>query len=195
MIYLHTYDKPKQALLVHRPRLASLRSRTRVDRSRPMSSDVADAELDRELASNKSRRVAKGKGKNVIPRETNRPFFGLTQVCQQVRNEYRPIYMAKQEIGMDLTQIVLYLQTFYYDSPAAFTRLFDGGQRGKDMPFNGNLTIAVGEKPNDMERSSAGVEVAPLLDLWANSFKIEAGFGRYLKAGYVPEQDGEAKDL
>jgi hypothetical protein len=196
MIYQHTYDKAKQALLVHRPRLASLRSRTRVDRSRIMSSDVADAELDRELATNKSRRTSKTKAKNVIPRETNRPFFGLTQVCQQIRNEYRPIYMAKQEIGMDLTEIVLYLKTFYYDAPAAFTRLFaNGGQRGKDMPFNGNLTIAVGEKPNDVERSAAGVEVAPLLDLWANSFKIEAGFGRYLKAGYVPEQDGEAKDL
>jgi hypothetical protein len=57
------------------------------------------------------------------------------------------------------------------------------------------LTIAVGDKPGEVEKSKGGVEVLPLLDLWANSFKIEAGFGRYLKNDYVPHTDGEAKDL
>jgi hypothetical protein len=196
MVYLHTYDKPKQALLVHRPRMASLRPRTRLDRSRTLTSDITDEELSRELASKTpSRRSSKAKVKNTVARETNRPFFGLTQVCAQLRKEYRPIYLAKQEIGMDLTEIVQYLQTFYFDSPAAFAELFNTGSRGKDMPFTGNLTIAVGDRPTELERSANGVEVIELLDLWANSFKIEAGFGRYLKAHYVPERDGEAKDL
>jgi hypothetical protein len=164
MIYLQTFQTPKQALLVHRPRMASLRPRTRLDRQRSLESDVVDREL-------------------------------LTQVSQQVRNEFRPIYLQKQEIGMDLTEIVLYLQTFYLSAPAEFAKLNIEGPRAKDMPFNGNLTIAVGDKPGEVEKSKGGVEVLPLLDLWANSFKIEAGFGRYLKNDYVPQTDGEAKDL
>lgn len=111
---MHTYGRPKQALLVYRPRIASLRPRTRLDRGRTLASDLAGQEQDEEIlsASNKSGRSAKSKVKTEL-RETNRPFWGLTQVCRQMRIEYRPIYMAKQEIGMDLTEIVDYLQTFY----------------------------------------------------------------------------------
>lgn len=103
--------------------------------------------------------------------------------------------MAKQEIGMDLTEIVEYLQTFYASAPDELSSLAAPGDRKEDLSFVGNLTIAVGDKPNDLEKSVDGIEVFPLLDIWANSFKIEAGFGRYLKANYVPETDGEAKDL
>jgi hypothetical protein len=181
---------PKQALLVHRPRMASLRPRTRLDRQRTLESDIKDRELGSQLAVVKPRHSIKH-----TTRETNRPFWGLTQVCRQVRDEFRPVYLQKQEIGMDLSEIVQYLQTFYPDAPAKFANLNTGGLRGKDMPFNGNLTIAVGDKPIDLERSANGIEVVPLLDLWANSFRIEAGFGRYLKADYVPQTDGEAKDL
>ena len=194
-MYHHTYTNPKQALLVHRPRMASLRSRTRLDRQRTLASDVKDKELGDELATSNPRRRSKSDSKNALPRETNRPFFGLTQVCHQLRAEYRPIYLQKQEIGMDLTEIVQYLETFYFDAPGEFAKLNVNGARGKDMPFNGNLTIAVAEKPLELERSKDGVEVIPLLDLWANSFKIEAGFGRYLKPNYIPQTDGEAKDL
>lgn len=184
---------------MHRPRVASLRLRTRLDRQRTLESDRVDRELGFQLSlsTNKSRRGNKdGKDtKTNTKRETNRPFWGLTQVSRQVRNEFRPIYLQKQEIGMDLTEIVLYLQTFYFSAPAEFAKLPTDGPRTKDMPFNGNLTIAVGDKPGDVEKSKEGVEVLPLLDLWANSFKIEAGFGRYLKENYVPQTDGEAKDL
>jgi hypothetical protein len=194
-VYKHTHSHPKQALLVHRPRIASLRPRTRLDRSRTLASDIADQDHDEELSTtNTSRRSLKPKHKTT-PRETNCPFWGLTQVCQQIRNEYRPIYMQQQEIGMDLTEIVGYLQTFYASTASEVTKLAVLGERKSDMPFVGNLTIAVGDKPNDLERSSEGIEIFPLLDIWANSFKIEAGFGRYLKANYVPEADGEAKDL
>jgi hypothetical protein len=199
MIYLQTFQTPKQALLVHRPRMASLRPRTRLDRQRSLESDVVDRELGYQLSlsTNKSRRNNKGSkdSKTTKKRETNRPYWGLTQVSQQVRNEFRPIYLQKQEIGMDLTEIVLYLQTFYLSAPAEFAKLNIEGPRAKDMPFNGNLTIAVGDKPGEVEKSKGGVEVLPLLDLWANSFKIEAGFGRYLQNDYVPQTDGEAKDL
>jgi hypothetical protein len=175
--------------------MASLRPRTRLDRQRTLESDIKDRELGFHLAVVRSRLSTKKEGKHTTTRETNRPFWGLTQVCRQMRNEFRPIYLQKQEIGMDLTEIVQYLQTFYPDTPAEFTKLNTGGVRGKDMPFNGNLTIAVGDKPIELERSADGVEVIPLLDLWANSFRIEAGFGRYLKNDYVPQTDGEAKDL
>jgi hypothetical protein len=176
--------------------MATLRPRTRLDRQRTLESDVKDRELGMELSTpkKKSRRV-KATAKDPSKRETHRPFWGLTQVCSQIRGEFRPIYLQKQEIGMDLTEIVEYLSTFYFTAPAEFATLNDGVKRTKDMPFNGNLTIAVGEKPNDLESSVDGVEVIPLLDLWANSFKIEAGFGRYLKPNYVPQTDGEAKDL
>jgi hypothetical protein len=103
--------------------------------------------------------------------------------------------MAKQEIGMDLTEIVDYLRTFYPTATDVVSSLRAPGDRTDDAPFVGNLTIAVGDKPNDLERAVDGIEVFPLLDIWANSLKIEAGFGRYLKANYVPEIDGEAKDL
>ena len=96
---------------------------------------------------------------------------------------------------MDLTGTVNYLQTFYPTATYALGELAAAGERESDMPFVGNLTIAVGDRPNEIEQSQQGVEIVPLLNIWANSFKIEAGFGRYLKAHYVPEADGEAKDL
>jgi hypothetical protein len=175
--------------------MASLRPRTRLDRQRTLESDIKDRELGFQLAVHTSRHSSKKEGKNATKRETNRPFWGLTQVCRQVRTEFRPIYMQRQEIGMDLTEIVRYLATFYPEAPSEFAKLITGGVRGPDLPFNGNLTIAVGDKPVDLERSVNGIEVVPLLDLWANSWKIEAGFGRYLKANYAPQTDGEAKDL
>ncbi|KAI4943323.1 hypothetical protein J4E91_009522 [Alternaria rosae] len=195
-IYMHTFGRPKQALLVHRPRIASLRPRTRLDRSRTLASDIIDQDQEKKISggSNKSRLSAKPKLKTEV-RETNRPFWGLTQVCRQLRAEYRPIYMAKQEIGMDLTEIVDYLKTFYPTATDIVSNLGPPGERDEDAPFVGNLTIAVGDKPNELERAGEGIEVFSLLDIWANSLKIEAGFGRYLKANYVAETDGEAKDL
>ncbi|CAO2650229.1 Nn.00g015210.m01.CDS01 [Neocucurbitaria sp. VM-36] len=197
MIYHHTYGSPKQALLVHRPRVASLRPRTRLDRARPLASDITGNKHDTVLyTSKKTRHHLRSKSRKLpILRETNRPFFGLTQVCKLIRHEYRPIYLQSQEIGMDLTNIVEYLETFYCDVPRLLAELGAPRERKTDLPFTGNLTIAIGEKVNQKELSPKGVEVFPLLDIWANSFKIEAGFGRYLKVHYVPERDGEAKDL
>lgn len=173
--------------------MASLRPRTRIDRQRTLKSDLKDRELGAELSLTKSRRARKDP-KNITKRETNRPFWGLTQVCSQIRQEFRPMYLHKQEIGMDLTGIVQYLQTFYFTAPTEFAKLTNVSRR-QDMPFHGNLTIAVGDKTTVVEQSSEGVEVVPLLDLWANSYRIEAGFGRYLKNNYNPAADGEAKDL
>jgi hypothetical protein len=196
MIYAHTYDNAKQALLVHRPRIASLRLRTRLDRARPLASDLIEKEQDDELATfDTIRRTNKVKPKIDWSRETNRPFVGLTQVCKQIRQEFRPIYLAKQEIGMDITEIIAYLDIFYPGASETIAALPVPGTRTVDAPFTGNLTIAIGDKPTAAERVAEGVEVFPLLNTWANSLKIEAGFGRYQKARYVPETDGEAKDL
>ncbi|KAF2623799.1 hypothetical protein BU25DRAFT_375018 [Macroventuria anomochaeta] len=199
LIYSFTGQKSSQALLVYRPRLASLRSRTQLDRHRTLASDVIEKEQEASLpATGRAGRTRVNKRKpktGLLPRETNRPFFGLTQVCSLLRQEFRPLYMKKQEIGMDLAEVVKYLHTFYPEAPELFKTLSTSNDRKIDMPFTGNLTIAVGDKVKDIEKSADGVDVWPLLDLWANSFKIEAGFGRYMQVHYDATADGEAKDL
>lgn len=105
------------------------------------------------------------------------------------------MYMQRQEIGMDIVEVVQYLETFYPNAADRFKELSTATDRKIDLPFTGNLTIAVGDKIKDIEKSANGVDVWPLLDLWANSFKIEAGFGRYMQAHYDATADGEAKDL
>jgi hypothetical protein len=132
---------------------------------------------------------------STLARETNRPFCGLAQVCRLLRAEFRPLYLQKQEIGMDLVEVAQYLQTFYPEAADQFKALSTSTDRKIDMPFTGNLTIAVGDKLKDVEKAVEGIDVWPLLDLWANSFKIEAGFGRYMAPHYDATADGEAKDL
>lgn len=186
---------------MHRPRIASLRLRTRLDRQRTLVSDVVDQEQDEALASISSGGRAQTRGNRrkptsaLLPRESNRPFFGLTQVCRLLRQEFRPIYLQRQEIGMDLVDAVPYLNTFYYEAPALLEKLSTSNDRKIDMPFTGNVTIAIGDVIKKAEKAEDGVDVWPLLDLWTNSFKIEAGFGRYLNDHYDATADGEAKDL
>ena len=186
--------------MVYRPRLASLRSRTQLDRYRTLASDLVEKEQAEALPSTNRRRrgtgVSEQKPKSAtLARETSRPFFGLTQVCRLLRTEFRPLYLQKQEIGMDLVEAVRYLETFYPEAPEYLKALSISNDRKGDMPFTGNLTIAVGDKIKDTEKTADGIDVWPLLDIWANSFKVEAGFGRYLQAHYDATADGEAKDL
>lgn len=96
---------------------------------------------------------------------------------------------------MDLIDVVKYLGVFYPEAADHLKNLSNANDRKLDMPFTGNLTIAVGDKIKDVEKTKEGVDVSPLLDLWANSFKIEAGFGRYMQAHYDATADDEAKDL
>jgi hypothetical protein len=103
--------------------------------------------------------------------------------------------MHKQEVGMDLTNIDAYLKTYYPGASALLSQLSMPRARNADLPFSGNITIAVGDIVKKAEASPEGIDVLPLLDVWANSFRIEAGFGRYIKELYVPMRDGEAKDL
>lgn len=96
---------------------------------------------------------------------------------------------------MDLVDVVKYLDAFYPEAADHLKNLSTANDRKLDMPFTGNLTIAVGDKIKDVEKVKDGIDVFLLLDLWANSFKIEAGFGRYVQAHYNATADGEAKDL
>lgn len=96
---------------------------------------------------------------------------------------------------MDIIDVVHYLGAFYPKAAGHLKNLSTANDRKLDMPFTGNLTIAVSDKIKDVEAVKDGVDVFPLLDLWANSFKIEAGFGRYMQALYDATTDGEAKDL
>ncbi|KAH6621838.1 hypothetical protein C7974DRAFT_425601 [Boeremia exigua] len=192
LIYSYSAGNSRQALLVHRPRIASLRPRTRLDRHRTLESDVLEQKHDEALATATSKHMPKTV---LLARETNRPFFGLTQVCRQLRQEFRPLYMQSQEIGMDLVEVASYLSTFYPGVADHLKVLSTSGDRKIDMPFTGNMTIAVGDRVKQIERSADGIDVGPLLDVWANSFKIEAGFGRYMQVHYDATSDGEAKDL
>jgi hypothetical protein len=103
--------------------------------------------------------------------------------------------MLKQEVGMDLTNVVAYLETYYSGASDLLSKLAIPGEREADLPFSGNITIAVGDRVQNAEKKVDGVDVMPVLDVWANSYKIEAGFGRYVKELYIPMRDGEAKDL
>lgn len=111
-------------------------------------------------------------------------------VCRQIRAEFRPLYLAKQEFGIDLTESVLYIQTFY---PQFAVPSFSAEENARI----GNLTIAISNDITAAEKGEKGVDIWPLLDFWANSDRIEAGFGRYSvsRPGYDAIRDGEAKDL
>ncbi|KAF2119777.1 hypothetical protein BDV96DRAFT_642783 [Lophiotrema nucula] len=119
-------------------------------------------------------------------RPTSRPYYGLTQVCRVLRNEYRPLHLKKQEIGLDLTDANGFIAGQYN------TRQGDAGHCG-----NGNFTFALNKTVPDKEKY-IGVDIWPALNMWANSGKVEAGFGRYMHQnlhGYDHLNDGEAKDL
>jgi hypothetical protein len=103
--------------------------------------------------------------------------------------------MQKQEIGMDLGGLLKYLDTYYYGASQYLNTLPTSKDRKVDMPFFGNLTIAIGDNVRKDEMAADGVDVWPFLSIWANSYKIEAGFGRYVQGTYDRTGDGEAKDL
>ncbi|KAF1951553.1 hypothetical protein CC80DRAFT_203489 [Byssothecium circinans] len=171
-IYHYCLVDTKQALLHHRPRVATLRSRTREDRTRPMA--FADTASDDTKATS--------------ARESNRPSMALTQVCQQLRAEFFPLYYEKQEIGMDLKDVLKYIDTFIHTSMLTKEQF-----EGKDWPFKGNLTIALSDKISDDEKK--GMEMWPLLEVWANSIQIQAGFGCYAARDALARPEGEAKDM
>ncbi|KAF2439293.1 hypothetical protein P171DRAFT_369914 [Karstenula rhodostoma CBS 690.94] len=192
MIYAYCADmSTRQALVIYLPKTGTLRSSTRQVRAAPGKY----RELDDSDKKRRGRKVAfEAAPTQVAPKESNRPFVGLTQVCQQIRKEFYPVYIANQEIGMDLTNTSKYMETFFNPNvPLSYADVFD--PNGKNMPFRGNITIAVAEKPLPIERAVGWIDVLPLLDTWANSAHIEAGFGRYSRHDYRPQTDGEAKDL
>ncbi|KAK7179468.1 hypothetical protein PSPO01_14480 [Paraphaeosphaeria sporulosa] len=186
MIYRYCADmSTRQALVVYLPKTGTLRPSTRQVRAAPGKY----RELD-----NSEKKKRGRKGTPVAPKESNRPFFGLTQVCQQIRKEFYPVYIANQEIGMDLTNTSKYMETFFNpDVPLLYADALD--PNGKNMPFRGNITIAVARRILPIEKTAGWIDALPLLNTWANSAHIEAGFGRYSRHDYRPQADGEAKDL
>ncbi|KAF2020258.1 hypothetical protein BU24DRAFT_459855 [Aaosphaeria arxii CBS 175.79] len=116
------------------------------------------------------------------PRVDRRRCKGLTQVCSAIRNEFRPMYMLGQEVGLDFTDLAKYIEAFYPKGIALDAQV-------------GNITIAISSKITAAEKDPNGIDVFPMLDIWANSYRIEAGFGRYFTPHYDARLDGEAKDL
>jgi hypothetical protein len=177
MVYELLCDDMKQALLVHCQRMATLRARTRLDRGTALPD--LDPEDDTRTTT----------GRNApLERKNSRPAQYMTQVCRQLRSEFMPIFMAKHEVGIDLNNVDRYLRTFY-----DYNDLTDAQKLAREMPFKGNLTIALNSVVKPVEYR--GVEVVELLVLWACSVKMEAGFGRYSHITYNPHTDGEAKDM
>ena len=162
----------KQALVTHRPRVSTLRERTRSDRTRPLA--IGDVDSDDNLAT--STRVCL------------RPAVGLTQVCRGLRKEFLPLYEMAQEIGVDLTDVGKFVDTFFNTS-ALTPEQFDA----KDWPFKANLTIALDDKLSEDEKK--GLEILPFLDVWTNSEQIMAGFGCYIERVGPHRSEGEAKDM
>lgn len=192
MVYGYCADmSTRQALVIYLPKTGTLRSSTRQTRAAP----GRYRELEDPDKKKKGRRaveeavVAQG-----APKESNRPFVGLTHVCRQIRKEFYPLYIARQEVGMDLTHTSKYMETFFNPTvPLCYADTLDAS--GKNMPFRGNVTIAVSDKILPVEKTVGWVDMLSLLHTWANSAHIEAGFGRYSRRDYRPHVDGEAKDL
>lgn len=204
----------RQVLLVHLPKRASLRPRSAFNA--PNYADDLDVEdMDPKAAKRASRKREKKKNINDkdVKKEPPRPFHALTHVCRQIRAEYRPKYMMAQELGMDLVHIGEFIACFYppetrilsasgeLTTVAATTLpIKNPSPIGPSTPFLGNLTIALSSTLKPRETGLLGTDILPLLDVWANSERIEAGFGRYHdsnydRGNYRPETDGEAKDL
>jgi hypothetical protein len=66
---------------------------------------------------------------------------------------------------MDLTEIVLYLQTFYLSAPAKFAKLNIEGPRAKDITFSWQLDNRCWRKPGEVEKPKGSVEMLAVLDL------------------------------
>lgn len=176
----------QQALLVHRPKTSTLRSSTRMARSSPGKyCEPEDPEKDRKTSTSIQAQLTK---------ESNRPFVNLTQVCKQIRKEFYPMFASNQEVGVDLIYIAEYARTFFNpDQPMLYANRED--TTGKNMPFWSNITIAVSDMAYPIQKAPGYIDVLPFLHVWANSCHIQAGFGRYTRRGYIPQADGEAKDL
>ncbi|KAF2707846.1 hypothetical protein K504DRAFT_492466 [Pleomassaria siparia CBS 279.74] len=192
-IYRLTTLDTKQALLMHLPRRGGLRPRSS---NRPNYSE--------QLGDDPPAEEKKKRRKKDIAKEPMRPFFGLTQVCRQIRTEYRPMHLLSQEVGLDFTHVGIYIDCFYPESTrnALFFSVGAAALQERDRqgtPFVGNITIALSSTLKPEESGPRGTNILPLLDTWANSERIEAGFGRYhetrSRVPYNPETDGEAKDL
>jgi hypothetical protein len=95
--------------------------------------------------------------------------------------------MRKQEIGLDLAQVNRYLTDFYPFSPSMPINREDGR--------TGNMTVALPHRISPAEKDKHGINVWPMLNIWANSTRLEAGFGRHGYTGYDSHRDGEAKDM
>ncbi|KAL1610705.1 hypothetical protein SLS60_002375 [Paraconiothyrium brasiliense] len=195
MIYGYCVDmSTRQALVVHLPKTGTLRSSTRRVRSAPGKYRELEYTDKKTRGKQDPVEVEEAPPKERVPRESNRPFVGLTQVCQQIRKEFYPFYIGRQEIGMDLTNTSKYIETFF-NPHVPFTYADSVEPKARNMPFRGNITIAVADKILAVEKMIGWIDVLPLLNTWANSAHIEAGFGRYSSRAYHPQTDGEAKDM
>ncbi|EUC44839.1 hypothetical protein COCMIDRAFT_26898 [Bipolaris oryzae ATCC 44560] len=197
-IYEYMCVEETQLVLVHRPRIASLRPRTRLDRSRTLPSDITAQEYDERLSSDSS--ITNGPETEIIPRETSRPFWGLTQASRQLRWEFRPLYFINQEIGVDLTNIPGYVNAFYASATRELATIGPSGERDSTLSFVGNITVAVRDTAIKEERGPRGIEVLPLLEILMNGFSLQVGFGRFVTSrystgGYQWQSDVEIKDL
>lgn len=182
----------KQVLLLYRPKTSTLRNTTRHIRSKP--GRYSEIEVPEKTQDSSDQPESLEQPEQPKPLESNRPFVGLTQICKLIREEFYPLYIGKQEVGLDFAYTAQYTKTFFNpNQKMSYSTEFD--PKRKNMPFRGNITVALGYNMMPVEKVVGFIDALPLLNTWANSSQIEAGFGRYSRLQFVPERDGEAKDL
>ncbi|OAL57208.1 hypothetical protein IQ07DRAFT_30385 [Pyrenochaeta sp. DS3sAY3a] len=121
--------------------------------------------------------------------QNSRPFHGLTQVCQLIRKEFRPLYMRHQQVGIHIEEISRYMRDFYPDK--AYDQGADLVVAIKKTPADDNP----GRRSMDPEVDMEGIELLPLLGAWANNIHFSAIFSLFLGAKQKLQDNPELKDL
>ena len=168
----------KQEVLVHCPRRASLRPRLAIPK-------YTDFEEPTGLTKNGTKR----KPKDALP-DLSRQYYSLTQVDDMIRDEFNPIHVRHQEIGIDLTQVTHYIHYFINPPGIAIP--------GRDI-LNANITVVIHNSVKDASLP----DLLPLLEIAASSCHVSVGFARYdidtsplyFRGAYNPDLDVELRDL
>lgn len=91
--------------------------------------------------------------------------------------------MLRQQTALDLPDLNKYIGTFY------------PGTDTFPLRRTGNFAIAIRDKITAAEKRGAGLDLWPLISLWAMCYRVQASFGQYYFRGYDGAQDGEAKNF
>lgn len=120
------------------------------------------------------------------PHSSARNYFGLTQVCKQIRTEYRPLWMRNSSVRVKLEALRLWMWVFY---------------AGKHQHQNAPQLLQISwANEDDSSSSERMLDLTPLIQLRAHrpTFTVEfvadalvEGLGRPLVSGELCSVSGE----